>query len=224
MAKRLPGATALVIVFLLGSWAASGSSVAREQLESFGAPASFYGRWHVKRWAGIVSLEFLRDGARPYLQLSCPSSSWAFYRKVDVDLARTPCLSWSWKADVLPVGGDGRYRATDDEAGQVYVLFPGRGLLGSLRDRILEYTWETVPPKGILYTPQRNADTRVFVLRNATDGLGVWKTEVRDVAADYRLAFGETPPNPVGVSFQIDSDDTRSLAKSCFADLAFEGR
>lgn len=224
MVRRLSGVAALVILFLVGSRSPSGYAVPRQELESFGAPASFYGSWRVKRWAGVVSLDFLRDGARPYLRLSCPSSSWAFYRKVDVRLARTPLLCWSWKADVLPTGGDGRYRATDDEAGQVYVLFPGRGLLGSLRERILEYTWETVPPRGTLYTPQRNADTRVFVLRSSADGLGAWKNESRDVAADFRRAFGENPPDPVGISFQIDSDDTHSLARSCFADLAFEGR
>ncbi len=224
MRRKVPGGLCLLLFAFLVPWVLLGNAQERFQLETFAGRSSFYDRWQVKRWAGTVRLDFLADGDTPYLQLTCPSSSWAFYRRLDVDLARTPVLTWAWKADVLPTGGDGRKRVTDDEAGQVYILFRGRGLLGALTERILVYTWETVPPRGLIYTPQRNAETRVFVLRNQEDDLGSWKRESRDVARDFRLAFGEDPPKPIGVSFQIDSDDTRSEAQCAFADLAFTAR
>jgi hypothetical protein len=123
--------------------------------------------------------------------------------------------------DELPLGGDGRRAETDDEAAQVYVFFPGKGLLGALDNRIIGYTWEDVPAPGTFYTSPKNRNTKVFVLRNREDGLGVWRTESRDIRTDYLAAFGEEAPRPLAICFQIDSDDTRSTARSDFSNMTF---
>ena len=224
MAKRgLALAALLVVSLLLGTPGALGS-IATERVEDFRSPASFYQDWKIKKWVGVVSLDFESDGPTPFLRMRAQSSSWAFVRKVNVDLKERPCLTWSWRADVLPKGSDGRRNETDDEAAQVYVFFPGKGLFGSLDNRIIGYTWEQAPEDGTLYTSPKNSNTKVFVLRNGKDGLGAWKQERRDVAADFERAFGEPAPKPLAVCFQIDSDDTRSTAQSDIADLAFRGR
>jgi hypothetical protein len=45
-----------------------------------------------------------------------------------------------------------------------------------------------------------------------------------DLAADYRAAFGEEPPNPTQLAIQADTDNTHSASRAYIADLAFVPR
>ena len=193
-------------------------------VETFASAASFRADWTVKKWRGAVDLLFGTWEGLPTLNLVSRSSSWAFLRRVEVDLSKTPVLAWSWRVDAYPPSGDGRRAESDDEPAQVYLFFPGKGLAGKLQPRILGYTWETVPEAGTFYHSPKNDETRVFVLRNRRDGQGVWASEARDVAGDFQKAFGEPAPAPLAVCFQIDSDDTASSARSAFAALRFTSR
>jgi hypothetical protein len=226
MRKAMLSALALGLFLALIPSRLNGIPVPDHVVASFESPRAFYSTWRIKKWAGQVDLSFLRNDQGPYLQLVCPSSSWAFVKKVDVNIHNTPILTWSWRVKALPKGGDGRFRSSDDEAAQVYVVFPGSGLLGLMpwSSRILGYTWETVPAPGTFYHSPRPADTRIFVLRNERDGLNVWKTESRDVVADFERAFGAPPPNPNYFCIQIDSDDTHSFAESDFGSIEFRSR
>jgi hypothetical protein len=191
-------------------------------IENFSSPSNFYELWKIKKWKGSVALDFLTNQAGPYLELTANDASWAFVRNVSDDVLAAPYIEWEWKADALPPGGDGRIKNRDDEAAQVYVFFPGSGFFSKLDPRIVGYTWETVPPKGTFYHSPKNDNTRVFVLRNESDPLGTWFAERRDVAKDFIAAFGGAEaPKPGAVCIQIDSDDTRSLARSAFAHIRF---
>jgi hypothetical protein len=44
------------------------------------------------------------------------------------------------------------------------------------------------------------------------------------VAADFRAAFGRAPLKPVAISIQIDSENTKSFARSAFSGLTFSTR
>jgi hypothetical protein len=45
-----------------------------------------------------------------------------------------------------------------------------------------------------------------------------------DLAADYRQAFGEEPPDPVQIAIQADTDNTQSTSRALVADLNFVPR
>ncbi len=216
----------LLAMAILGlSGVVLGAPAATSVVGSFSAPAPFYSVWKIKKWSGNVSVKFLKTGSRSYIRLSSNDSSWSFIRSVKVNLKKTSILSWDWKVDELPKGGDGRVKATDDEAAQLYVIFPAKkifGLWGGFSYRILGYTWETTLKNGTTYTSPRNANTRIFVLRGSGDGTGRWYKETRDVAADFHKTFGGKAPNPIAVSIQIDSNDTRSKAESAFSSLVFK--
>jgi hypothetical protein len=213
----------LLLLAIILPLALAGESFPAVPVASFSTPNLFYHNWKIKKWKGTVSLDFGRREGMPFLRMFAPDSSWAFIRRFKVNLNRTPELTWSWEASVLPKGGDGRHRNTDDEAAQVYVLFAGSRWLGGLDARILGYTWETVPGKGTVYTSPKNSNCRIIVLRNENDPLHTWFTERRNVLKDFQTAFKtKDTPDPIAVSFQIDSDDTRSVAESSIARITFQ--
>jgi hypothetical protein len=54
--------------------------------------------------------------------------------------------------------------------------------------------------------------------------LGRWVERMRDVAADYRRAFGLEAPAVNGVVVSADTDNTGETAESWFGDIEFRSR
>lgn len=153
------------------------------------------------------------------LHLTSRRDSYGLKREIRVDLARYPFLNWRWMASELPKGGDGRRSATDDQAAQVYVVFPRWPL--ALRSQIIGYTWENLAPKGASYTSPARSLTRYVVLRDRSDPLNQWMCERRNVAEDYRRLFGAAPPEVGALILYINTQHTGSQAASAFADVFF---
>ena len=138
-----------------------------------------------------------------------------------VDLRQTPFLEWSWRAVALPAGGDSRRKRTDDQAAQVFVVWPRPP--EPLRSRIIGYVWETTAPVGITAPSEKTGTVKYIVIRSGPAELGRWLTERRAVADDYRRLYGEEPPAPGAVALAIDSNDTHSVAESYIGPIRFVG-
>jgi len=198
-------------------------------LDTISNASSFFSKWKVKKWTGNVVVGFSEEGNRKCVTLRSDKSSWAFLRDVKPSLSSTPYLTWYWRVDAFPPKADGTKKSSDDQAAQVYVVFPAKksamtlGLWGGWKYRVVGYTWETDTKKGVSYVSKKNSLTRIYVLRDRKDGAGKWFFEKRNVAEDFKKAFGTSAPNPIAVIFQIDSDDTASQAGSAFSELGFSG-
>lgn len=140
--------------------------------------------------------------------------------KGKVDLKRTPILEWSWKAVVLPQGGDSRKKDTDDQAVQVYVAWPR--FPEAVRSRIIGYVWDTTAPVGTIVKSEKTGTITYVVIRSGPADLGKWLTERRNVREDFKKIYGEEPDNPGAVSISIDSNDTKSSAESFLGPILFK--
>lgn len=176
--------------------------------------------WDLKQWfGGGHDIRIEKNDDKPVLFLLSKQNSFGVYKKLDFDIHDYPYLSWRWKVTVLPTGGDVRNKKTDDQAAQVYVLFPK--FPAAVNTRLVGYIWENLTPKDLHVTSRKSSNTRYVVLRNGTDPLGQWETEKRNVLQDYRNLFQEEPPKVGGVTLMIDSDDTNSTAEGTFDILTF---
>jgi hypothetical protein len=136
-----------------------------------------------------------------------------------VNLKVTPVLQWSWKMVELPRGADARRAATDDEAGQLYVVW--RRFPEALRSRIIGYIWDTTAPAGEFVKSQKTGTVTYVVVRSGPADLGKWITEQRNVVEDFTKIYGEAPHNPDAIAVGIDSDDTGSQAESYMGPILF---
>jgi Protein of unknown function (DUF3047) len=73
----------------------------------------------------------------------------------------------------------------------------------------------------VVESPYLGSAGFIRVLRPADSPTGKWFTEQVDLAADYRLAFGEEPPDPTQIAIQADTDNTESQSRALIADLHF---
>jgi hypothetical protein len=139
--------------------------------------------------------------------------------KGKVNLTETPILEWTWKAVVLPTNADCRKKALDDQAAQLYVVWPR--FPEAVRSQIIGYIWDTTAPVGTIVKSEKTGTVTYVVVRSGAADLGKWLTERRNVAEDYRKIYGGAPDNPGMISLAIDSDDTSSAAESFFGSILF---
>jgi Protein of unknown function (DUF3047) len=139
--------------------------------------------------------------------------------KGKVNLTETPILEWTWKAVVLPTNADCRKKALDDQAAQLYVVWPR--FPEAVRSQIIGYIWDTTAPAGTIVKSEKTGTVTYVVVRSGAADLGKWLTERRNVAEDYRKIYGAAPDNPGMISLAIDSDDTSSAAESFFGSILF---
>ena len=177
--------------------------------------------WKGQSW-GSPKYDFrveARDG-RNVLHLKSEGDSSAIAKEVKVDARTWPIVQWSWQAVKLPKGGDARKSATDDEAAQIYVVFPR--FPSAVRSRIISYIWDTTAPVGSVFKSEKTGLVTYVVVRSGPTDLGKWLTERRNVLEDYTKIYGEAPGEEVGgISILIDSNDTRSSAESFFGEILF---
>ena len=134
-----------------------------------------------------------------------------------VNLKETPILVWSWKAVTLPKNGDCRKKSADDQAAQLYVVWPR--FPEAVRSQIIGYIWDTTAPAGSIVKSEKTSTVTYVVMRSGPADLGKWITEWRNVVEDYKKIYGAEPDSPGYISIAIDSDDTTSFAESVFGSI-----
>jgi hypothetical protein len=179
--------------------------------------------WMVKEFVGHASVELVRDDARLALRLRSDGSSFALYRDVVVDVNEFPFLSWAWKVVRLPSGGDVRERAADDQAAQVYVIFP-RWPAPTRNSDVVGYVWDSRAPVDTRLTSTQAANVKIVVLESGRSQVETWRREERDVARDYTALFGRPAPRVGQVAVMIDTNDTRESAEALIGDMSFARR
>lgn len=179
--------------------------------------------WRAQNW-GSPAYNLLtivdNDGAR-VLRLVSRNDSSTLSQEIRgrVDLRKTPILEWTWKVTTLPRGGNSCRKATDDQAAQIYLVWPR--FPEALRSRIIGYVWDSTAPVGTVCPSEKTGTVTYVVVRSGPADLGKWLTEQRDVRADFRKIYGEDPDSPAAVSLSIDSNDTRSAAEAHVGPIVF---
>jgi hypothetical protein len=175
--------------------------------------------WSLEVSKGPPDLRLVREGETEILEMRSERSSFGLQRKVTLDVARYHVMSWRWRADVLPEGGDFRAARTNDEAAQIYVAFSPTRAIG--------YVWDSSAPEGAVGDSRAAPPfmrVKVIVLRSGDRERGTWALERRDLRADYERLFGEAMPavSKLGLRLWINSQHTASGAACALADFRFE--
>ena len=151
-------------------------------------------------------------------------------------------LRWAWRMQQPNTAVDLRSKAGDDAAVKVCmsfdmaldrVPFMERQVLRIARNRTgqdlpaatLCWVWGAAENKGALMPNAFSRRVRTIVLRNGSDALATWFEESRDVAADFRRAFGDESAEPPPLSAIIvagDGDNTGGASLAFVSGLRME--
>jgi len=202
--------------------------------------ASLPGPWKLTTLPGIrrhTRYSLVRDGATVVLRADAEASMAGVAHPLKLDVRTHPVIEWRWKILNLLTKSDIATKKGDDYPARVYVLFDYdiRKLPFSVRTRIrmarlfgadiplatLCYVWDGKAAAGTSVWSAYTDRVRTIVAESGGANLGKWVTIRRNVAADFRAAFGEDPPPISGVVLATDTDNTGESATAFYGDIRF---
>ncbi len=156
-------------------------------------------------------------------------------RRHRIDPSTHPMLTWRWRVNDTVANGNAFTKDGDDFAARLFVTFdhdPGLGgrikrsalrALGydDVPTRALNYVWARRAPTDTVFASAHTDWVQMIPVERGSTRTGVWVVESRDVRADYRRAFGESPPAITGVAIMTDTDNTGGTATAYYGDIAF---
>jgi hypothetical protein len=178
----------------------------------------------------------VEDNGQVVVQAVANNAAASLIKEVRHDASEEPWLSWRWRIDRVVENSDITSKQGDDFAARLYVFFdyPLDRLSLVDRTKLRAARWwygEQVPAASLCYvwanqertgTTAWNAYTsrvRVIVLRNAQSAVGDWVDEKRNLAADFRTAFGDVKPIVTGIAIAADTDQTGETVTAWFGDI-----
>lgn len=147
-------------------------------------------------------------------------------------------LEWRWKVSRFLEKADMDNKLGDDFSARVYVFFDVPLASMSFVDRskirlarmvagadvptaALCYVWDNKRRIGHTAWSPYTDRVRMIVLQSGQARMNEWMQESRDVAADFREAFGFDAPAVTGVAVGNDTDNTDDKVTTWFGDVAF---
>ena len=158
-------------------------------------------------------------------------------QKVQVAPDRVGDVSFSWWVPRLIDGASVADAEREDAVARVIFAFEGDVAQLPMRTRMmfelaealtgerppyatLMYVWDATAPVGTVIVNPRSDRIRKIVVDSGPAELGRWRDHRRDLAADFRRAFGEAPGALSGMALMTDSDNTRSSARAWYGPVS----
>ena len=177
--------------------------------------------WEDKSFKGQTRYELVPGPSGTVLQASTEGMASGRFRKIRVDLAKTPVLNWSWKIEAPYRDIDESTKAGDDFPVRVYVVVE-RGLLG-LRTRALNYVWASGKPVGARWPNPFTSQAMMLAVDSGAAKAGAWVSHKRNVRDDLRAAFGDDVTEIHAVAVMTDGDNGGRSARAWYGDIYFTG-
>ncbi|MGB7815784.1 MAG: DUF3047 domain-containing protein [Methylotenera sp.] len=175
--------------------------------------------WQTKIFSGETRYAAATMNGRTALHANSTAAASGLFRKINVDLRKTPVLHWSWRVDNVLAGADERTKAGDDYPARVYVVFSGGAAFW--RTRAINYVWSNNQPVNSHWSNAFTKNAQMIAVQSGTERLGQWVEEQHDVLADYRKLFGTEPNKVEAVAIMTDTDNTGATASAWYGDMWF---
>ncbi len=203
-------------------------------------PPAGHTDWQAQPLPGKESTQYewtQKDGRRALAARSQASASlWRKRLDPAVPVPAEVRFSW-WVQDLVPNANvsdlkreDAAARVVFGFAGDVKKLpFRTRALFDMAQAltgeappyATLMYVYDSSLPVGSVVVNPRSDRIRKIVLDSGTEPLRRWRDHRRDLAADFRLAFGEEPGALVSVAVMTDSDNTSSQGHTWYGPVSW---
>ncbi len=197
--------------------------------------------WSTLKFDGIEqhTAYFLsRDNGQVVLKAVSNASASGFIRKISIDPAQYPVLSWRWKIDKLVKNADIKTKQGDDYPARLYITFDYdlSRLSGWESFKIelyksvhgeypplaaLNYVWDNKHPVGFSTANAYTNRVQMLVAQSGTKHVGNWVEQKVNIYEDYKRVFGEVPLKITAVAIMTDTDNTKESATAYYGDIRF---
>lgn len=237
---RVSPALLLWLVLASGAWAASAMlSVAEFSALRPGQPLP--AAWTPLTAENIsvrTRYTLVDDGGTTVLRAESSAGASGLSRRLRVDPAEFAWLRWRWKISNIIAQADLRTKAGDDFPVRLYVMFDypleklpffernklrlARALFDpNLPAATLCYVWDGSAPVETVTPSAYTERVKLIVVTSGAGDAGKWVGVERNIARDFRMAFGDDAPPVTAIALMTDTDNTGTTVTAHFGDILF---
>jgi hypothetical protein len=234
MRGRVPAACVAIAMAVTIAPAHATACEARDL--AFGRTASGWAPQSFSRLKRDTTYTVVREDGRAVLRATADRAASLYVAKLDRPISAPRSIEWRWSTSGPVPGADNRERSREDAPLRVIVAFDGdpATLPDAERKRFerarklsgrtppfatLMYVWTDTVPVDTVIPSAHTGRLQMMVAAPAAAAVGAWQTVRRDLAADYRAAFGTEPGRVLAVGVMTDTDNTGTKAEGRYADL-----
>lgn len=185
--------------------------------------------WQTKSFKGETQYRLVRadgvpvvsngaDGQR-VLRAESRGTASGLFKRLHVDLTRTPILHWRWRVDNILTGIDERTKQGDDYPARIYVVISGG--VWFWRTQALNYVWSSYQPQGASWPNAFTSHAVMLAVESGSAKLGRWVDFRRDVRQDLRRYLGMEARSIDAVAIMTDTDNSGQHAVAYYGDIYF---
>jgi hypothetical protein len=197
--------------------------------------------WHAVSLPGKrpTDYRFERKDGHAALAARADASASMWRRRIDRAGHTLGQVEFSWWVQALPLDADVSQSELTDAAARVMFAFAGDSSRLSARNQMMSdltraltgepppfatlvYVWDAKLPKGGVIVHPRSDRVRKIVVESGHSGLRRWRSYRRDLAADFRLAFGEAPGALQAIAVMTDGDNTQSQLATWYGEITLD--
>ena len=205
----------------------------------FGQPAVGWAHMPLSKLKRDTLYSLVQEDGHAVLRGVADSSA-SLYVALFKQATGTPVsIGWRWKTDALVPDADNRDKKREDAPLRVLVAFDGDKTTLSKEEQkrfqraksltgrdgpyaTLMYIWSDHVPVNTVIPSAHTSQVKMLAVASGSAGLGRWQSVQRNLAADYRRAFGAAPGRVLGVAVMTDTDNTGAKAVGEYADIRFD--
>ncbi len=180
------------------------------------------GDWEEKSFAGHTEYTLIQDLGHTVLKAHTSDAASGMFRKIDIDLNKTPYLNWSWKVESTFTGNNEQTKAGDDYPARIYVVVSG-GLF-FWKTRAINYVWSSNQAIGTQWDNAYTHNAKMIAVRSGDSETGQWLTQKRNIREDLKQLFGEKIDEINAIAIMSDSDNTHQSATAYYGDIFFSSK
>jgi len=175
--------------------------------------------WEAHSFLGHTQYSLIEVDGREAVHAVCDegTASGLFLRQ-EIDLNETPILEWEWRVDSTFQGIDESTREGDDYPARLYAVDEHR--IARWRTRALNYVWASEKAQGSHWPNAYQFRAMMIAVRSGSPSQpGQWKTERRDLQADFKKYHDRDVDSIDALAVMSDCDDTGEQAEAWYGEI-----
>ena len=173
--------------------------------------------WEEKSFEGNTVYQARSDDSGSYLSARADSSASALFLKRDIDVSKTPVLSWRWRVQAFNGARDHLQKAEDDFPARLYVVVR-EGIL-PWQTLALNYVWaDAMLDRESWKNPFTDKAIMVPVARGR-EGVGEWRSHRVNIVEDFKRYFGKDITRISGIALMTDADNFGGVSAADYGEI-----
>jgi len=177
-------------------------------------------RWQTKEFQGQTEYRIVTLDGNNALEAKSSNAASGLYKKLSVDLAKTPYLNWRWRIENKLAPLIENKKSGDDYAARIYVVVSTGFFFW--QTKALNYAWSSQASPAASW-PNAFAPNNALMIpiRTRQDQVATWYTEKRNVYQELSQWLGNNDFSISGLAIMTDTDNSQTQARAYYDDIYF---